>query len=315
MVRQLERNEVNRNAMGGTELMAHRIERDCNKSLLAKTQIIHSRVRELDDSKKKILVLHDLPQDPESQHLKDGGWKKFDCLVFVSHWQQEMYNLFLGVPYSAGTVLRNAIEPIEAHKKPNGTIRLIYTSTPHRGLDILYVAFNQLAKEYDNIELDVFSSFQLYGWPQRDEQYRELFDKLRAHPKINYHKNVPNETIREHLQKAHIFAYPSTWKETSCLCLIEAMSAGCLSVHSSLAALPETSMGQTFMYNYTENPHDHANQFYIELKNAINLWQNQNSRTILTRKLQNDKALADYVYGWNNRKLQWNQLMKNLLDN
>jgi len=303
--------------MGGTELMAHRIERDCNKSLLNKTQIIHSRVRDLDEKKKKILVLHDLPQDPESQHLKDGGWKKFDSLVFVSHWQQEMYNLFLGVPYSAGTVLKNAIEPIEKHEKPNAdnTIRLIYTSTPHRGLDILYAVFNQLAKEYDNIELDVFSSFQLYGWPQRDEQYKELFEKLRAHPKINYHKNVPNEKIREHLQKSHIFAYPSTWKETSCLCLIEAMSAGCLCVHSSLGALPETSMAQTFMYNYTEDSQTHANQFYLELKNAINLWKNKNTRQTVLQKLHNDKAIADYMYSWKNRKLQWNQLMKNLLDN
>ena len=45
--------------------------------------------------------------------------------------------------------------------------------------------------------------------------------------------------------------YPNTFKETSCLCLIEAMSAGCVCVHSSLGALPDTSNGLTCMYEYT----------------------------------------------------------------
>lgn len=309
----MEKNELNKNAKGGTELMQERIERDCNQSLLPHFQIIHSRVRDLDPKKKKILVLHDLAQDPEVQHLKDGGWQKFDKLVFVSHWQQQMYNLYLGVPYSAGVVLRNAIEPIPAHTKPDDKIRLIYYSTPHRGLDILYAAFNQLAKEHDNIELNVFSSFQLYGWPQRDEPYKELFQKLREHPKVNYHKSVSNERIREEIQRSHIFAYPSTWQETSCLCLIEAMSGKLVSVHSSLAALPETSMGLTQMYGYLENPQDHANRFYAELKGIIMSFENRNHRKMIAQRTENDKSVADLVYSWNHRKLEWNALMKSLL--
>lgn len=309
----MEKNELNKNAKGGTELMQERIERDCNQSLLQHFQIIHSRARELDPKRKKILVLHDLAQDPEVQHLKDGGWQKYDKLVFVSHWQQQMYNLYLGVPYSAGVVLRNAIEPIPAHTKPDDKIRLIYYSTPHRGLDILYAAFNQLAKEHDNIELNVFSSFQLYGWPQRDEPYKELFQKLREHPKINYHKSVSNERIREEIQRSHIFAYPSTWQETSCLCLIEAMSGKLVSVHSSLAALPETSMGITQMYGYLEDRQAHANKFYAELKGVIQSFENKNHRKMIAQRMENDKSVADLVYNWNHRKLEWNALLKGLL--
>lgn len=310
-----ELNEVNKNAMGGTELMAHRIERDCNQSLLKKFQIIHSRSREIDPKRKTIYVLHDLPQDPEVQHLKDGGWQKYDKLVFVSHWQQEMYNLYLGVPYSAGVVLRNAIEPIEAHTKPDpkSKIKLVYFSTPHRGLDLLFAAFNQLAKEYDNIELNVYSSFLLYGWPQRDEPFKDLFEQLRLHKKVNYFKSVPNDKIREVLKENHIFAYPSTWKETSCLCLMEAMSAGLMCVHSSLAALPETSAGLTNMYGYVEDPQQHANHFYLELKNAIELHRNPNTYRMLRSQCDNTKAIADFQFNWKNRKLEWNSLMKRLL--
>lgn len=300
-------------AMGGTELMAARIERDVNPSLLKQFNIIHSRVRKLNRTKKNILVLHDLAQDPEVQHLKDGGWQQYDLLVFVSHWQQEMYNLYLGVPYSAGIVMRNAIEPIEEHTKPNdGTIRLMYYSTPHRGLDILYAAFNQLATEYDNIELDVYSSFDLYGWKERDDPYKELFQKLIDHPKIRYNKSVSNDKIREELKKTHIFAYPSKWKETSCLCLIEAMSAGCTAVHSSLAALPETSMGMTSMYGYLEDDRQHANRFYLELKNAIEMYRHEGKRKHIEQRLKVTKAFTDSNFSWYNRSLEWTKLLEAL---
>lgn len=311
----MELNNLNKKAMGGTELMAMRMERDINPSLLSQFQIIHSRFRKFHRNRKPIMVLHDLPGDPEVQHLKDGGWKKFELLIFVSHWQQEMYNLYLGVPYSAGIVLKNAIEPIEPHTKPTDKIRLIYHSTPHRGLDILYAAYDQLCKEYDDIELNVFSSFELYGWGQRDEAFRDLFDKMRDHPRINYHKSVPNERIREELKQAHIFAYPSKWQETSCLCLIEAMSAGLQCVHSSLAALSETSMGLTDMYGYIEDPHQHVQRFYLELKQAIETHRNKNKRKHLSQRLSNMKALADYHYNWDNRAIQWENVLKSLLTN
>lgn len=285
-----------------------------DKPLLDNFQIISSRVRKLDPNKQKVLWLHDLHGDPEVEHLKDGGWEKFDKLVFVSHWQQQMYNAYLGVPFSAGTVLKNAIDPIEPHVKPDdGKIRLIYTSTPHRGLDILYAAFDALSKEYDNIELDVYSSFGLYGWPERDKPYKELFKKLREHKQINYHAAKPNHVVRDALKNAHIFAYPSKWQETSCISLIEAMSAGCLCVHSSLAALPETSLNLTQMYDYTEDPHAHVNLFYSHLKYAIEAKKDSNRKALMEQNLTVMSQFAESVYGWQGRGLQWTNMLKQLL--
>lgn len=310
----MEVNELNKKAKGGTELMMQRIHNTLDPELLNKFQIIPSRVRELDPNKKTILYVHDLAGDPEVQHLKDGGWKKFDKIVFVSHWQQQMYNLVLGVPYSAGVVLRNAIEPLPYHGKPNdGTIRLIYTSTPHRGLNILYSVFNVLAQKYDNIELDVYSSFKLYGWEERDAPYKELFDLLKKHPNVHYHGSVSNDEIRKALIKADIFAYPSIWQETSCLCLIEAMSAGLICVHSSLAALPETSMSLTSMYGFTEDMHTHANTFASRLAGIIELMQDSSKRDIVDANLHTTKQIVDPTYSWNNRATEWSNMLTSLL--
>ncbi len=294
---------------GGTELMADRIN-SLRPELLSHFQIIHSRVRELDPNKKKIYVLHDLPGDPEAEHLRNGGWKRFDKLVFVSHWQQQMFNAYLGVPFSAGVVLKNAIEPFgfSAIEKPKDKVRLMYFSTPHRGLELLYPAFDQLYKKYhDQIELNVFSSFDLYGWDARDKPYEQLFENLKAHPGINYSKSVSNEVIREELKRSHILAYPSIWQETSCLVLIEAMCAGLICVHSSLAALPETAMGCTYMYGYTEDTREHYSRFIQTLDEAID-------DTLMGDTVSDDRVeFLNVTYSWDYRKYEWDQLLTSML--
>ena len=76
-----------------------------------------------------------------------------------------------GVPYSESIILRNAIDPIEVGEKPKDTIRLIYHSTPHRGLELLVPVFEKLCETHDDIELDVYSSFKIYGWEERSEEH------------------------------------------------------------------------------------------------------------------------------------------------
>ena len=116
----IETNELDSEAQGGTEQMKYGLHERLPKELLDQFQIICSRVRELDDDKKKVLWLHDLPLDPEAQHLKEKeNREKFDKLVCVSHWQMQQYASYLGVPYGDAVVLKNAIDPIEAHEKPD----------------------------------------------------------------------------------------------------------------------------------------------------------------------------------------------------
>ena len=151
----METNELSKNAKGGTELMLEALHKNIPSDILQHFQIIPSRVREVDDSKIKIYWLHDLPGDPESEHLKAGGWNRFDKLVFVSNWQMQAYQKYYGLPWYKCVVLHNAIEPIPYIEKPKDKIKLIYHTTPHRGLNILVSVFDGLCKEFDNLELDV----------------------------------------------------------------------------------------------------------------------------------------------------------------
>lgn len=308
----IEFNELNKESNGGTELVTRSLFDRLDREELEGIQIISSRVRELNPDKLRILHLHDLPEDGESAHLKDEKNRlNFHKLVFVSEWQYQQYRNYLGVPYDTrSAVILNGIDPIEMIQKPKDKIRLIYTSTPHRGLEILVPIFVELAKTNPDIELDVFSSFGIYGskWEQRDKPYERLFDICREHPQINYHGWQPQEVVRAAYQKAHIFAYPSIWPETSCRCLIEAMSAGCISVHPNYAALAETSGGLTVMYDGTDNINDHANIFAHTLLYAI-----QNVRQNDLESLRGFvKTFADTRHSWENVIRKWKGMIHSL---
>jgi UDP-glucose:(glucosyl)LPS alpha-1,2-glucosyltransferase len=301
--------------LGGTELMVERLKNSLPEDLLSNFQIIATRLNEaLDESKIRIAYIHDLAEDPQLNYLANGGWSKFHLLVFVSNWQMQSFIAKFNIPWSKCLVIQNAIEPMPAQGgKADDVVRLIYTPTPHRGLEILVPVFLKLLETHGkdiDLRLDVFSSFELYGWGERDKQFEPLFQMCKDHPSINYHGSAPNDVIREHLQKADIFAYPSIWTETSCLCLIEAMSAGLICVHPNLGALAETSANWTYQYQFQENKSQHAGIFYNILTIAL---QNIKNDDTLKARLLNQKTYADQFYNWNTRKDQWLALFNHMV--
>jgi UDP-glucose:(glucosyl)LPS alpha-1,2-glucosyltransferase len=265
--------EMQKKSNGGTEQTCRLIERNLSSDLLEDFQIIPSRVTDLLEDKIRIYHLHDLPNDPETNHLKDiSSRNRFHKMVFCGHWQYNQYLNLLGVPPNDKcAVIDTPIVPIEYKVRSTDQVRLIYSSTPQRGLALLVPVFVELAKTRKNIHLDVFSSFSIYGWDQADEQFKDLFEICKNHPQITYHGFASNDVVREAQQQAHIFAYPSIWQECNSRALIEAMSAGALCLHPNLAGLSDTSGNLTSMYQYEEDHNVHVNKFYHLLNHAIDL--------------------------------------------
>lgn len=300
------------NAMGGTERMKFGLLERIDPELIDNFQIYVSRTEEpFDETKVRIFWAHDLPGDPASEHLRNGGWKNYHRLVFVSNWQMQAYIQRYDIPWSKCIVLQNAIEPFEEKEKPNdGIIRLAYWSTPHRGLNILVPVFERLCEKYDNIVLDVYSSFKLYGWDKQDEPYKPLFERCESHPKINYWGTVSNDVLRKQLADTHIMAYPSTWAETSCICLMEAMSAGLQCVHPNYGALAETASNWTNMYQWQDDLNDHASHFYAALDASIESYWDEGAQS----RIASQRSYANVFYNWQLRAFQWEQFLTSLLD-
>lgn len=300
----LAKDSLSVKAMGGSELMKYRMVQEFGEEYLKDFQIFVSRAEEeLDPNKIKIYWHQDLPHDPACAHLANGGWKNYDYFVFNSNWQMQLFNLVLGVPYYKSIVLQNAIDPITVKDdtKPTDKIKLIYHSTPHRGLELLVPVFELLAETHPDIELDVYSSFKIYGWEERDSQYQQLFERCKNHPRINYYGSVPNEEVKAALAQAHIFAYPNIWVESSCIALMEAMSAKLVCVHPNYGALIDTSGGITRMYQWDEDANSHAGRFLRVLEHAIN-----DVRTGLAKaEVEYTKFYADNRFNWTRRLQEW----------
>ena len=309
-----EENEISEKANGGTEIAKRKLASIIAPELLDNFQIVCSRPRDLNMEKIRIFWAHDLAEDPESNKFKEDSFKnKFHKYVFISNWQMQRYQLIHGLRHDdKSIVLESGIEPAPQSclEKPKDKIRLVYTSTPQRGLEILVPVFEKLCEIHSDIHLDVFSSFKIYGWDDADKQFEPLYDRVRNHPQMTYHGFVPNDQLKEHLNKAHIFAYPSIWTETSCRAMLEAMSAGLICVHPNTAALPESSGGLNVMYHADmTDANVHAGVFAGNLFAAIKMIEENNEK----HTINFNKVYVDSRYNLDFIKTRWEAVLGRLL--
>lgn len=319
---QLVRADLTKNAMGGTELMALRMIKHIPADLLKEVNIIHSRVEDpswISDQKPNILVLHDLPGDPATEFLRDSIQRsKFQKIVCVSDWQMQAFNVMLGLTYSESAVIRNCVEVSNAARitwNPfvKRKLRFIYHTTPHRGLQLLVPVFERLLKEHTNIELHVYSSFSVYGWEQRDEPFKPIFEKIKNTSGMFYHGAVSNEEIRKVLPTMDVFAYPSIWPETSCLAAIEAMVDGLHVVCPNYAALPETTGGFAHNYQWQENNSDHAMSFYKTMSDLITMMNTLYTLKVAENHIFGQTEYARYRYSVESVMPLWTDLIQKLI--
>jgi len=312
----METNEIsNSNAAGGTEMyMRFLYNGNIPRHLLENVQIIPSRFRELKEDKIRIWFEHNLPNDPESrkpfedEKIRNNIHKN----VFLSNWHYQTFIMTLGVPYDKNScVIEGGMHCIEPFHKspnlpkkpdPNKVVNISYHTTPHRGLELLVPVFVKLAEEDKNIHLHVHSSFKMYGWADRDEQYRQLFDICKNHPQITYHGFTKHEDLIVTMEKDyHIFAYPNIWPETMCRALLEAMYYGLVCVHPDLAALTDTSGAiNKYMYGGTSDHSKHAQIHKNYLKMAIEDVRKNNDIHVQDLKFNREyiqrRYNTDYVY-------------------
>ena len=262
-------------------------------------------------TKKNLLWQHLNYIDESLAPLRDNSFvKSIDSFVYVSHWQYEKFRYLFQVPTHNAHVIKNAIDPIELlPKSKDGKIKLIYASTPFRGLEVLLDAFEMLNK--DNVELDIYSSTLMYGSGYQAAYanlYEDLFNRARSMKNVNYHGYADNDTVRKAMQNAHILAYPSIFEETSCMVMLEAGAAGCSLVTTNLGALLETGSEYAKMIEIQSDVKTLAINYAKALNEAIdNFWTIENQELL---KEQSD--FYNKYYSWERRALEWNALFDKL---
>jgi glycosyltransferase involved in cell wall biosynthesis len=297
--------------MGGTEILSNKL-----KELLGKElddfNILVTNCYPSDLKKDKINVLWQHNNVDDENMIKMMNYKplveNIDQFVFVSNYHYEIFKGYFNLPSNRCHVLRNATTEFKTIKKTKDKIKLVYTSTPWRGLGILLKSFELLDRS--DVELEVYSGVKIYGKEFADEnqqKFQPLFDKCKSMKNVTYTEYLPNDELRKRLEQCHIMAYPSAFAETSCLAAIEAMMAGCKFVGSTLGALPET----TGIYGSLV-PIDRITQTTFNLDNFVyryaetldkeidNFWSEETQELLLEQTKHFNK-----YYSWSYRKKEW----------
>ena len=269
-----------------------------------------------------IVWLHSHPFEPDMDDLLDEQFQKhFKAFVFVSDWQYEGFVQKYKLPAEKCFVLKNATQPFKPHKKPEGKLQLMYHSNPIRGLDILLESIKLIPEE--DFELHIFheldpderkrqykQGFQTYEYSYVGEQeegfLRYCLSLANQDKRVVRHTRTNNSKVREQLMNTHIFAYPTYFLETSCICLIEAMCAGCSVLTSNLAALPETGLGFARHYGFVPDREKHIERFARELKRTITEYRNGEFDNTL------QVEMANKYYSWETRVKDWEKFAEEL---
>ena len=269
-----------------------------------------------------IVWLHSHHFEPGMEDLLDEQFRKhFKAFVFVSDWQYEGFTQRYQLPAERCYVLKNATQPFKPHKKPEGKLQLMFHSNPIRGLDILLESIKLIPEE--DFELHIFheldpderkkqfkQGFQTYEYshvpPEEEEFLRYCLKLANEDKRVVRHTRTNNSKIREQLLNTHIFAYPTYFLETSCICLIEAMCAGCSVLTSNLGALPETGLGFARHYGFISDKQKHIERFTRELKRTITEYRNGEFDNTL------QVEIANKYYSWETRVKDWEKFAEEL---
>ena len=269
-----------------------------------------------------IVWLHPHHMEEGVERLLDKEFQKhFKAYVFVSNWQYERFGERLQLPMEKCYVLKNATQPFPVHKKPEGKLQLMFHPNPIRGLDILLESIKLIPEE--DFELHIFheldpderkkqyqQGLQTYEYahinPQEEQFLRYCLKLANDDKRVIRHTRTNNSKIREQLMNTHIFAYPTYFMETSCICMIEALCAGCSVLSSNLAALPETGLGFARHYGFIPDRQKHIERFTRELKRTITEYRE--GKFDNTRQVE----ICNKYYSWDTRVQDWVQFSKEL---
>lgn len=160
-------------------------------------------------------------------------------LLTVSEWQAKTLCEASGFPIEKAFVLGNGVDlSFFAGTEKRNMRRLIYSSMPYRGLVYVPSLFSALKQKYPDLEMHVFSGYDVYNQPEKG--FQELKTALLSLSGCTLHGNILQKDLAREFMKSAILFYPCHFEETSCITAMEAQAAGCAIVSSHLAALPET---------------------------------------------------------------------------
>ena len=256
----------------------------------------------------KVLWVHDVhvgePSGPVQQAIL-----KADKIFALSEWHKKfLLETYSFLPASAVTVTRNSIDLERFAKTPvKAGNKLIYSSSPDRGLLRLLEYYPEIKKEVPDLELHIYYGFDTWESMARQYGNQEQLDKIKYFRNkiaemepvgVKYHGRVNQRQLADAFLRSKVWAFPSWFTETSCISAMEAQAAGCVPVATKLAALEET-----VHHGYLIRPPDtHPRYAKAFIPRVIQLLKDEELRS---HYADAGRKYAFAHYGWDKVAQEW----------
>lgn len=179
---------------------------------------------------------HDLmtPQIEQTDH-----YIKAICLTpFHADFMHNMQN----VPYDKIWISRNGINPdrFSGARPTKNPHKIVFPSSPDRGLDRAILVLDEVRKEFPDIELHVFYGIEhLPQWGHK-ALHDKLVPMIAQRKWVKYHGKTEQNVLIEHFKEASIWLHPCDFIETSCITAMEMIASGVYPVTRRLGGLKDT---------------------------------------------------------------------------
>jgi len=194
-------------------------------------------------SKANVLWNHDVMVKPVAGHVMSLMYK-LDRLSVLSEFQKQQFQRQLDVPEDRYVVTRNGVDLALVDESIAGVERdpnrLIYTSRPERGLDVLLTMWPEMKQRRPDLKLAITH----YENPGADAQMAEYIGTLKRVaeqlPEVEFLGPLSKSDLYREVAGSALVVYPAAFPEVSCISMIEAGACGTPVVSSRYCALKET---------------------------------------------------------------------------
>lgn len=258
--------------------------------------------------KKSILWMHDAHM---GTHFSPERLEKFDKVFALSNWHANLLKqMYPFLPPEKIIITSNGIDTSLYNKHiPKKYYKLIYSSSPNRGLDVLLNIWQDMIKIIPFMELHVYYGFDilkltLQNNPEELKKISNLENLCKTTTNVFLHGRVCPEELADAQLSSGIWAYPTSFYETSCITAMEAQAAGLDIITTPIGALPETIGNNGTFVNGDSNSRKYQNEFKEKLFQAI-LKPNQKEKLLI-------KKYAKDNFDWQHVANKWSTIINDL---
>lgn len=187
------------------------------------------------------------------------GTQNFDKFLALSNFHKNYTQGLQGVSEEKIVTTRNGIDPekfkfVRKSKDPN---KLVWMSSPDRGLDKCMLIMDEVTKEFPEATLHVYYGVEnLYNYgPQMTALANKLKAMMNARPFVKYHGFTEQKKMYQEVSDAVVWPHCNNFIETFCITALECLANGIYPVVRRLGALSDTlrdaeSKGDAVLLDY-----------------------------------------------------------------